>query len=325
LRTKRVAIEEIFEVRSGDFHAIAELDKGSTPLVSCGETDNGVVGLYDIPKNKTYERCLTVAYNGSWPLLANYHPYRFGAKDDVGVLVPRKPMHEKSLLYVAAMLGREKWRYSYGRKCYLDKIQSVRIPLPMHDGSIDEKSISELIAEPLANYLPTAQKKAMPANRIIWRKFILSDLFDLDHGDFNSYGDFPAGNKMIISRSAENNGLAGYYRPPKDAREFGIGVLTVSTVTGDTFVQLHSFYASDKVVLLLPKKAYKPTTLFLIAFSLNHQKWRFSYGRSCFKRTLGITSVYLPASGSKMDEGAMSDIVSRTSYWPAIKKRFTKP
>ena len=43
--------------------------------------NNGLVGKYNIAQEKTFERCLTVAYNGSWPLLTKYHPYRFGAKE----------------------------------------------------------------------------------------------------------------------------------------------------------------------------------------------------------------------------------------------------
>ena len=83
MATRSVALSELFDVRSGDFHAFTELDSGNIPLVSCGETNNGVIGRFDIPDDKIYGRCLTVAYNGSWPLLTKYHPYRFGAKDDV--------------------------------------------------------------------------------------------------------------------------------------------------------------------------------------------------------------------------------------------------
>nr|WP_276978067.1 hypothetical protein [Ferrimicrobium acidiphilum] len=37
---------------------------------------------------------VTVAYNGSWPLLTKYHPYKFGTKDDVGLLIPKNPLKE---------------------------------------------------------------------------------------------------------------------------------------------------------------------------------------------------------------------------------------
>ena len=127
----RVPLSQLFDIRSGDFHTKGNLEPGDITLISCGETNNGLVGRYDIPLGKTFESCLTVSYNGSWPLLTKYHPYRFGAKDDVGILLPREPMQEATLLYVAAILSREKWRYSYGRKCFKAKVPNVRIHVPM--------------------------------------------------------------------------------------------------------------------------------------------------------------------------------------------------
>ncbi len=324
MAVRPVAIEELFSVKSGDFHVMKELDEGDVPLVSCGDTNNGVIGTFEIPEDKTYDCCLTVAYNGSWPLLTKYHPYRFGAKDDVGILIPKREMRESSLLYIAAVLSREKWRYSYGRKCFRSKVPSVTIPLPMTGvGILDEEAISRLLPRPLRSYVPPRSSTGVQVGDLDWQRIPLLELFDLDHGDFNSYGAFDAGNKMIVGRSAENNGVAGYYEPPEDARKFPVGTITVSTVSGDTFVQLHEFYASDKVVLLTPKRSMRPTALFFVAFALNRQKWRFSYGRSCFKRTLGLESIDLPvAQDGTIDEDAVQEIVEATSYWPVVVNRF---
>ena len=118
LRLRQRRLEDLFEVKSGDYHSMNELDAGNTPLISCGDTSNGLIGYFEIPDEFIYERALTVAYNGSWPLMTKFHPYRFAAKDDVAVLLPLQPMNDATLLYVAAMLNRMIWRYSYGRKCF---------------------------------------------------------------------------------------------------------------------------------------------------------------------------------------------------------------
>lgn len=132
-----VKVYQLFHVISGDFHAMKDLDPGSVPLVSCGDTDNGVVGYYDIPKEAQYHRAITVAYNGSWPIMAKVHPYHFGAKDDVAVLKPRHPMSGRALLYVAALFNRLTWRYSYGRKCFQAKLTNVDLLIPTVE--IDEE------------------------------------------------------------------------------------------------------------------------------------------------------------------------------------------
>jgi hypothetical protein len=123
-------ISELFNVQSGDFHALKELEQGSVPLVSCGDTDNGVMGYFDIPFDKQYSNTITVAYNGSWPIMSKFHPYAFGAKDDVAVLIPHQEMSSLALLYTAALFNRMTWRYSYGRKCFREKLMGVELPLP---------------------------------------------------------------------------------------------------------------------------------------------------------------------------------------------------
>jgi type I restriction enzyme M protein len=124
-------VKDIFEVRSGDFHAVGDLDLGDVALISCGDLNNGLVGRYDIPEEQQYRMAITVAYNGSWPLTTKYHPYAFGAKDDVAVLIPRQPMEQCVLIYVASLLNRLIWRYSYGRKCFKEKLQDVELVLPV--------------------------------------------------------------------------------------------------------------------------------------------------------------------------------------------------
>jgi len=140
-----VKVATLFNVVSGDFHAIKELEPGRVPLVSCGDTDNGVMGYYDVPADKQYENTITVAYNGSWPIMSKFHPYVFGAKDDVAVLRPHYPMTSLCLLYMAALFNRMTWRYSYGRKCFREKLMDVELPIPVKESGnvvqIDEVAV----------------------------------------------------------------------------------------------------------------------------------------------------------------------------------------
>jgi type I restriction enzyme M protein len=144
---KEVRVKNLFEVRSGDCHATSELDPGDIPLISCGDLNNGLVGYFDIPSDWIYAHAITVAYNGSWPLTTKFHPYKFGAKDDVAVLLPLSSMKDSVMLYVAAHLNRMIWRYSYGRKCFREKLQDVALLVPVMNAEsdvIDERLPDEL-------------------------------------------------------------------------------------------------------------------------------------------------------------------------------------
>jgi len=314
--TEMVHINDLFEVHSGDFHSTGELDPGPVPLVSCGDTNNGVMGYFEVPKGKRYQGCITVAYNGSWPLLAKYHPYEFGAKDDVAVLIPKRPLPETALLHTAAVLNTMVWRYSYGRKCFREKLRNVVLPM------LSPEEIQQAWARSPQDFLPHRGSPASaPASAQNWGLLPISDLFEIERGDFHSLADLDPGPLMTVSRVTEDNGVVGYFTQPDGARVHAAGVLTVSTVGGDTFLQIDRFIATDNVLVLKPKTTLATTTLLFIAFALNRQKWRYSYGRQCYKTKFATTRVWLPLDGDgKMHEKLVRDLVLSTPYWPYVER-----
>jgi hypothetical protein len=145
-RFKWVAISELFDLHSGDYHKASALGLGKIPLVSCGEADNGIIGYYKIPPENQYRHTLTIAYNGA-PLLTKYHPYVFGAKDDVAVCIPKKKLRLSTLLYVQLVLNRETWRHSYGRKCFREKLKRFQIQVPVNEkDELDESVIENTVS-----------------------------------------------------------------------------------------------------------------------------------------------------------------------------------
>jgi len=139
-------LDELFVVKSGDYHAANALDPGHVPLVSCGDANNGVIGYYDIPDTMTYQRAITSAYNGQ-PLTTKFHPYEFAAKDDVAVLIPRRAMKETTLVFIAALLNMQRWRYSYGRKCYREKMYGITLSIPVAEDDEDQWVDEDAIAK----------------------------------------------------------------------------------------------------------------------------------------------------------------------------------
>jgi hypothetical protein len=148
-----VLLTDMFEIQTGDYHVAGEPPEGNIPLVSCAENNNGITKprsefIYiDPPEENIYENCLTVAYNGTRPLATRFHPYKFATKDDVAVLKPKEnaealkqdeQLSSASLIYIANAIEQHKWRYSYSRKCYKDKMLNVEVKLPIdEDGNIN--------------------------------------------------------------------------------------------------------------------------------------------------------------------------------------------
>jgi len=322
-------IDDLFDVKSGDFHATKELDSGKVPLISCGDGNNGLVGFFDVPEENRYRHCITVAYNGSWPLLAKFHPYEFGAKDDVAVLIPRSGMQDATLLYVAALLSRGTWRYSYGRKCFREKLRNVSLTVPILEGDekgglIDEQAIARLCGTDIRELVPEkSRSSAIPMLTLQWKSFNILDLFDIERGDFHSIAELDRGPYRTVSRVAENNGVVGYFGIPDGAVVYPGGQITVSTVGGDAFVQPKKFIATDNVIICTPKKPLPAAVLFFIAFALNQAKWRYSYGRQPYMTKFGMTKIWLPVTEQgDLDEMSMELLVTNTAYWPRVDEGF---
>ena len=159
---KSTALTDLFAVQSGNYHKADDLFDGPYPLISCGDKDNGLVRFCTAPLEHIYENCLTVAYNGS-PMVTKYHPYKFVAKDDVAVLIPKRTLRATTVLFVQMMLLRETWRYSYGRKCFKNKLMRTVINLPVKDGNLNEDSIQKVITgTSYWDFIQPMIKNAMP-------------------------------------------------------------------------------------------------------------------------------------------------------------------
>lgn len=135
---------DLFDLAPGDFHSLAALPAGDIPVVSCGDRENGISAYRDVYE-PIYRNKLTIAFNGMNTLTAKYHPYQFAAKDDVAVCTPKQPLKLTTLLFVPVMLNRERWRYSYYRKCFVEKLKRFKVMLPVKDGAIDEDTIRAIM------------------------------------------------------------------------------------------------------------------------------------------------------------------------------------
>lgn len=144
LRFKPFPLTEVFAMEAGEFHNASDLEPGNLPLISCGDRDNGIMAFVSVPDSAIHRDQLTIAFNGD-TLTTKYHAYPFAAKDDVAVCTPRSPMRIATKLFIQAMMEREKWRYSYYRKCFMEKLRRQTVELPSKAGTVDEDAIEQLM------------------------------------------------------------------------------------------------------------------------------------------------------------------------------------
>ncbi len=137
---KEFYLTELFEnpIKTGYYHKSSELDKGDIPLVSCVSVDCGFEGFFNIDNKHLLQNAITIASDGQ-PLTSFFHYYPFTTKDNVLICKPTKNYKFTTLLFFVTQINSLKWRFSYGRKCYENKADKLKIFLPFNKkGEIDE-------------------------------------------------------------------------------------------------------------------------------------------------------------------------------------------
>lgn len=129
-------LTELFDIRKGKRLTKANWTSGGTPFVGSIEKNNGVSGR--IGQSPIHDgNTITVNYNGS-VAEAFYQPVPFWASDDVNVLYPKFELTPATALFIATVIRKEKYRFSYGRKWHKERMEQSTIRLPANsDGSAD--------------------------------------------------------------------------------------------------------------------------------------------------------------------------------------------
>jgi hypothetical protein len=142
---KLFVLDSLYQIEPGEYHNAGVLPRGKTPLVSCGDAKNGISAMVRVPKNHIHSHKMTIAFNGMNTLTTKYHPYKFAAKDDVAVCVPRKPLRLSTEIFLQMALNQERWRYSFYRKCFMEKLKLFAISLPAKNGNVDEDTMEAIM------------------------------------------------------------------------------------------------------------------------------------------------------------------------------------
>jgi len=123
--------DEIFELKKGERIVNNEIRVGKTPCIRPIESNNGVYKFIDLKPNHP-ENTITVNYNGS-VAEAFYQPNPFFALDDVNILYPKFELNPYIAMFLITLIRKEKYRFNYGRKWHLGRMNESLIKLPVNE------------------------------------------------------------------------------------------------------------------------------------------------------------------------------------------------
>jgi len=133
---KDFTLSFLFDIKKGKRLTKEDFIEGNNPFIGAIDSNNGYrefIGQEPIHEGNT----ITVNYNGS-VAEAFFQPKPFWASDDVNVLYPKFKMNQYNALFITSIIKMEKYRFNYGRKWNLDRMNESTIKLPIDaDGTPD--------------------------------------------------------------------------------------------------------------------------------------------------------------------------------------------
>lgn len=121
-------LSNLFSLRKGKRLIKANMTIGNIPFIGSTDSKNGITAM--IGQTLIHDgNTISVSYNGS-VAEAFYQPSPFWATDDVNVLYQNFDMTPAIALFLCTVIRQEKYRFNYGRKWHLERMEQSVIKLP---------------------------------------------------------------------------------------------------------------------------------------------------------------------------------------------------
>lgn len=270
---KEFYLGKLFDIRKGKRLTAADQEDGNNNYIGAIDSNNGVanhIGQAPIHEGNT----ISLSYNGSvGEAFYQFEPY--WATDDVNALYSYYDDFNQYIgLFIATVLRKEKYKFSYGRKWTLENMNVSIIKLPIQhnaDGTpyIDSNHIySEDGYVPdwqfMEDYMKSLHHKPLTTKSTVgnglalnvdkWKYFYLKNICDISMGNKMDWSAMTMDNPEVnfVGRSADDNGVAGKVDIVDGVEPYDSGCITVALggSLGATYVQNEKFYTSQNVSVL---------------------------------------------------------------------------
>ena len=164
---KAFVIKDIADVYSGhDIYAQERID-GTTPLVTAVGTNNGIGHFIGNENTSRAEKSISVVRNGASVCKAFYHKYSALYGNDCRRMKLKHSDSEFANLFITQMIEMQNKAFSYSRKLGTERLQNLRIMLPVtDDGTPDyeymEQYAKNLMLRKYKQYLAYLDSKVKP-------------------------------------------------------------------------------------------------------------------------------------------------------------------
>jgi hypothetical protein len=123
-------LDALFDIKKGRRLTKNQMNEGGTPFIGAIDSNNGHRQYVSVTPDHT-GNTITVNYNGNGVAEAFYQSVPYFASDDVNVLYPKFDLNPYRAMFLCALIRQEKFRYNYGRKWHLDRMNETVVRIPV--------------------------------------------------------------------------------------------------------------------------------------------------------------------------------------------------
>lgn len=295
---KWFVIEDLFDkFETGKGHDTLLDDGEECFYLGAKKSDNGIMRKCAVNESMLQDgNCIVFICNGAGSVgYANYMDRPFIATTDL-VLGYADWLNEKTGLFVATVLCKERFKYSFGRK-WKTHLRDTQIKLPATpDGKPDwqwmESYIDSLYSKALTS--ANAVGNGFRLNTEDWREFLLADYFDIVPGKYHYPDEYEEGNTPYYSATNENNGIAQNISLKPD---FSGNCIVTGKIGCTAFYVPDDFCATSDVNIFKPKFCMTPYIGLFVASVINlSENYKWAYGRQCRVGNSKKIRIKLPAT-----------------------------
>ena len=144
---KAFRYNELFDIERGTGPRKQDLEIGMIPFITSTDTNNGISAFTNhIPTHQA--NTIGVNRNGS-VAEAFYQENAFCSTEDVHIFKPKFKLNKYIAMFLATLIRKEKYRYSYGRKWGLERMKSSVIKLPATPNGLPDFEFMENLIKSL--------------------------------------------------------------------------------------------------------------------------------------------------------------------------------
>ena len=321
---KLVEMSRLFNITYGnkfDLNKMTRSEMADIAFVNRSGLNNGVVGYVNKFEDKEPYAAgiLTIALGGS--VLSTFLQVKpFYTGQNVAVATPKNAMTDAELLYYAAAIKANKFRYSTCGREANRTFKTMLVP-DLSEVPVWVNGANVSIYDGADAPILSSESPAL--NTLDFKPFKLQSLFELRKGKRLTKANMISGVTPFIGSTDSGNGVTAAIGQDPIHKGNTISISYNGSVA-EAFYQPIPYWATDDVNVLYPKFNMSPEIALFICAIIKREKYRFNYGRKWHLERMRSHEIKLPVkSDGSIDFDFIESYIQSLPYSSQISNNQT--